>query len=432
MLDPSVDGFPRLRRCGCWRSCHFGTRWEARNRGNWCSSCSRWDPIPNIPTGSNWSVKDPGNIGNFNILQRQGDTMETILGHAGLPGVASRGSCKWSMKLAWILGVPFGDTRFRLATVLFCHTLFSISQGELKKMTRPSQEKLKYAEHRTLFMICVCLILFELLPSDFCDMFYCFMYFLFCFCARLGALSGYALWQYLSSDGAGRALRTFDGILCREAGSCLTKGCKGKTMESILFFHIDFCLSAYVGIVILMFVHLYMIRFKVYPFSLNACLCTTWMCGFPFLPCAFQVEQRVMDLCGGEASLSLRLAARACSDDEACWRKWRATAMFALRIARFYSALVLSKRLKHSETRMVVWSIYAEFARRKEFLPPWEHVRWGLACLNRPSVLACLLTLERSMQQNGRVFLGMTAWCPRPGPPCFQEVWSCVKLFSET
>ena len=138
MLDPSVDGFPRLRRCGCWRSCHFGTRWEARNRGNWCSSCSRWDPIP---TGSNWSVKDPGNIGNFNILQPQGDTMETILGHAGLPGVASRGSCKWSMKLAWILGVPFGGTRFRLATVLFCHTLFSISQRELKKMTRPSQEK---------------------------------------------------------------------------------------------------------------------------------------------------------------------------------------------------------------------------------------------------------------------------------------------------
>jgi hypothetical protein len=113
-----------------------------------------------------------------------------------------------------------------------------------KTLTR---EELKYAEHRTLFMICVCLILFELLPSDFCDMFYCFMYFLFCFCARLGALSGYALWQYLSSDGAGRALRTFDGILGREAGSCLTKGCKGKTMESILFFHIDFCLSAYVG-----------------------------------------------------------------------------------------------------------------------------------------------------------------------------------------
>lgn len=62
--------------------------------------------------------------------------------------------------------------------------------------------------------------------------------------AAAGALSGYALWQYLSSDGAGRALRTFDGILGRE------------------------------------------------------------------------VEQRVMDLCGGEASLSLRLAARACSDDE--------------------------------------------------------------------------------------------------------------------
>eukprot|EP00435_Cladocopium_sp_Y103_P039452 s1780_g10.t1 len=62
--------------------------------------------------------------------------------------------------------------------------------------------------------------------------------------AAAGALSGYALWQYLSSDGAGRALRTFDSILGRE------------------------------------------------------------------------VEHRVMDLCGGEASLSLRLAARACSDDE--------------------------------------------------------------------------------------------------------------------
>jgi len=62
--------------------------------------------------------------------------------------------------------------------------------------------------------------------------------------AAAGALSGYALWQYLSSDGAARALRTFDGILGRE------------------------------------------------------------------------VEQRVMDFCGGEASLSLRLAARACSDDE--------------------------------------------------------------------------------------------------------------------
>ena len=217
-------------------------------------------------------------------------------------------------------------------------------------------------------------------------------------------------------------------------GLAWPRDAKGKQWKAYYFSTLIFASLPMwgIGIVVLMFVHLYMIRFKVYPFSLNACLCTTWMCGFPFLPCAFQVEQRVMDLCGGEASLSLRLAARACSDDEACWRKWRATAMFALWIARFYSALVLSKRLKHSETRMVVWSIYAEFARRKEFLPPWEHVRWGLARLNRPSVLACLLTLERSMQQNGRVFLGMTAWCPRPGSPCFQEVWNCVKLFSET
>ena len=322
-------------------------------------------------------------------------------------------------------------------------TLFSIFTGRIEKNDKPwtlTREELKYVAHRT-FMISYVFV--WIVALWFLRYFFVYLFFLFLCTARsFERLYSLAIpvfrwcrscvahiWQHLGSRGR----------------VVLTKGCKWMQRKSyclplcfyIVFFPLCLCGESELSHNIIIVLHDWIECIHSASMHVDALLLNVWFS--IFLPCAFRCFSE-----GTKGDGSLRWRSQPFfAFSRACMQRWRGRdgdgkplPCLPRELHDFTQpwSLGLSECLKRSPTRMVVWSIYVEFAKRKEYLPPWEHVRWDLASLK--SLGPCLLTLEvfgDPVTGQCRRMVGYSeAWCARPGSPCFQEtqnwVWKCLKL----